>query len=133
MPTKQKAKQPGTPEQFNEFWRTYPKKADKIYCRKIWASLDFSDGLFEKMLTALAWQKHSRQWTKDDGDFIPNPSTWLNRGKWDDQPPEQNGRCELCGQTPRAHSGYGKPGQEPNSWGMYCTGRVLTGNPGGGQ
>ena len=36
------------------------------------------------MLSAIEAQKKSEQWTRDNGQFIPYPSTWLNRGQWDD-------------------------------------------------
>jgi len=35
---------------------------------------------------AIERQKSSRQWTKDDGQYIPNPSTWLNQERWEDEP-----------------------------------------------
>jgi hypothetical protein len=34
---------------------------------------------------AVEAQKKSKQWQKDDGQYIPNPSTWLNQGRWDDE------------------------------------------------
>ena len=37
-------------------------------------------------LTAIAAQRESQAWTKDAGQFIPNPSTWLNQGRWQDEP-----------------------------------------------
>ena len=30
-------------------------------------------------------QKLSRQWQKDGGQYIPNPATWLNQGRWEDE------------------------------------------------
>ena len=29
--------------------------------------------------------KGSREWEKDDGQYIPHPATWLRRGGWDDE------------------------------------------------
>lgn len=26
----------------------------------------------------------NEQWRKDNGQYIPNPATWLNQGRWDD-------------------------------------------------
>ncbi len=40
----------------------------------------------EAVLQALAWQVVSPQWTRDDGQYIPLPTTWLNRGGWEDEP-----------------------------------------------
>ena len=30
-------------------------------------------------------QKQSAQWSKDNGQFIPHPTTWLNGKRWEDQ------------------------------------------------
>ena len=36
------------------------------------------------MVSAIAVQATSPAWTKDGGQFIPHPSTWLNEGRWQD-------------------------------------------------
>jgi hypothetical protein len=28
----------------------------------------------------------SAEWTKDGGQFIPHPATWLNQKRWEDEP-----------------------------------------------
>lgn len=38
----------------------------------------------EKILAAVQAAKRSDQWTKDGGQFIPHPATWINQGRWDD-------------------------------------------------
>ena len=37
-------------------------------------------------LKTLAWQTRSEGWTKDNGQFIPHPATWLNQSRWTDEP-----------------------------------------------
>jgi hypothetical protein len=37
------------------------------------------------MLSAVEAQKQTDQWTKDGGQYIPHPSTWLNQGRWEDE------------------------------------------------
>ena len=37
------------------------------------------------MLSALKTQSQSDQLTKDDGRFIPLPTTWLNGARWEDE------------------------------------------------
>jgi hypothetical protein len=32
--------------------------------------------------------KNSQQWTKDGGQFIPMPATWLNGRRWEDETPK---------------------------------------------
>jgi uncharacterized protein YdaU (DUF1376 family) len=76
-------------ELFELFWYHYPKKVGKEAARKAWKKLKPDGFLCEQMNTALAWQKQSDQWQKDGGQFIPNPSTYLNQGRWLDQQMEK--------------------------------------------
>jgi hypothetical protein len=36
-------------------------------------------------IPAIERHKRSAQWTKDGGQFIPNPATWLNQKRWEDE------------------------------------------------
>lgn len=38
--------------------------------------------LRERVMAALARHRVCRQWTKDDGQFIPHASTWLNQERY---------------------------------------------------
>jgi hypothetical protein len=69
---------------FAEFWEAYPKKTGKAAAMKVWAKLKPKP--LEACLVALAWQRHSEQWTKDGGQYVPNPSTYLAQGRWMDEP-----------------------------------------------
>ncbi len=71
---------------FDEFWSAYPKKVGKDDARKAFMRRKPDDELLASMLTAIAAQRESQAWTKDAGQFIPNPSTWLNQGRWQDEP-----------------------------------------------
>lgn len=68
---------------FEEFWKEFPKKRDKQGCLKIWVRKKLSEQL-PPILIALRSQKESSQWTRDAGQYIPNPSTWLNQDRWDE-------------------------------------------------
>jgi hypothetical protein len=70
---------------FIEFWESYPKKVGKRYCHSIFEKLNPDRALVDKMLLTLSRQKQSSAWLKDQGQFIPNPSTWLNQGRWEDE------------------------------------------------
>ena len=72
-------------EQFNQFWQAYPKKIGKGAAEKSWNKIKPDKELFEKMIAAVEAAKKSRQWLKDDGQYIPNPSTWLNQQRWEDE------------------------------------------------
>lgn len=73
---------------FTEFWQAYPKKVGKASCLKAWKKLKPTTELFDHIMTSLGSQKHSEQWQREGGRFIPNPLTWLNQGRWDDEPTE---------------------------------------------
>ena len=72
-------------ERFNSFWSAYPKKVGKAYAEQCFKKLKPTAELTQKMLDAISEQKKSAEWTKDNGQYIPNPSTWLNQGRWQDE------------------------------------------------
>lgn len=76
---------------FAEFWKAYPKKVGKAGCLKAWKKLKPTAELFDQIMATLETQKKSEQWTREGGRFIPNPLTWLNQGRWDDEPTEVGG------------------------------------------
>lgn len=71
---------------FDMFWANYPKKVGKVAAQKAFDKIRPSSELFSQMLTAIKQQRASPQWTRDNGQYIPNPATWLNQGRWDDEP-----------------------------------------------
>lgn len=88
---KTKEKQDKTPLQrrFEMFWKAYPKKVGKGAAEKAFAKAKPDDALTEKMLSAVEAAKRSSQWRKDGGQYIPNPATWLNQKRWEDELPEE--------------------------------------------
>lgn len=74
-------------DKFLEFWSAYPKKVGKEAARKVWVKIKKPAESLDAILTALAWQSKSAQWTKNQGQFIPNPSTYLSQQRWLDEPP----------------------------------------------
>lgn len=73
---------------FAEFWDAYPRKTAKRAAIKVWNRLAPSDDLRARMAAALAEQKRSPQWTRDNGQFIPHAATWLNGQRWEDRAAE---------------------------------------------
>jgi len=71
---------------FDRFWKSYPRKTAKDAARKAFQKRKVTEDLLGKMLEAIATQKTTEQWTKDGGKFIPHPATWLNAGRWQDEP-----------------------------------------------
>ena len=90
--------------QFEEFWIAYPRKRDKTKAKAAWAKISKEDGVLGKILAALAWQKETEDWTKDAGNYIPYPSTYLNGRRWEDerqQPKQSNSLQIVCGHVVR--------------------------------
>jgi hypothetical protein len=77
-------------ERFKAFWKAYPKKVGKGAAEKSFQKYKPDDYLLGKMLKAINAQKKTDQWKKDGGQFIPNPSTWLNQKRWEDETTSQN-------------------------------------------
>ena len=69
---------------FEYFWNAYPKKIGKKEALRAWEKAK-DKPLLDDILQAIERAKQSEQWMKDNGQFIPNPSTWLNQGRWDDE------------------------------------------------
>lgn len=69
---------------FETFWHTYPKKVGKDAALKSWNK---AKPLLDDVLNALHWQRDSEQWKRENGKYIPNPSTYINQGRWKDEAP----------------------------------------------
>ncbi len=74
-------------ELFAEFWTAYPKKVAKPAGEKAFKALGVTEPLLADILAGVNRWKQSEQWTKDGGQFIPNPATFLNGRRWEDQVP----------------------------------------------
>lgn len=68
---------------FDAFWSVYPKKTGKEAARKAFKKIPKS--AHSLLVPAVEAQKKSRQWMEENGRFIPNPATWLNQGRWEDE------------------------------------------------
>ena len=72
-------------EDFEKFWSAYPRKAGNK--QKAFEAFKKAGVSLEILLDAIENQKQSSQWSKDNGQFIPHPTTWLNGKRWEDQLP----------------------------------------------
>lgn len=70
---------------FTEFWQAYPRKIGKPIALKAWRTARVDGAMHAAMLEAIQRHKASPQWTKDGGEFIPHPSTWINQRRWEDE------------------------------------------------
>ena len=76
----------GESELFDEFWAAYPKHVAKKPARRAWDKLHADRDLLDALLTALEWQTRTEAWQRDGGRYVPNPATWLNGRRWEDEP-----------------------------------------------
>lgn len=67
---------------FERFWQSYPRKVGKVKAEAAFQKVTVP---VEVLLSAVEEQNKSTQWTKDNGQFIPHPATWLNGKRWEDQ------------------------------------------------
>jgi hypothetical protein len=96
---------PAESDGFEEFWKIYPRKVAKGDARKAWAATTKIRPPMPELLKAVYAARASKQWLKDDGDFIPHPATWLRQERWEDQHEvdlsqmhSANGKvCAYCG------------------------------------
>ena len=80
-----------TDAEFEIFWKAYPPKVGKQPARKAFDKVKVP---VETLVAAIERQKCSCQWSKDGGRYIPNPTTWLNQGRWEDKLPGTNGAMD---------------------------------------
>ena len=66
---------------FELFWAAYPRKVGKQAAKKAFSKVSVP---VKTLIDAVNSQKNSEQWRRDNGQYIPNPATWLNQGRWDD-------------------------------------------------
>lgn len=92
-----------TYDRFDEFWDTYPRKVGKDAAKRAYLKRRPDADLHARMLAAIDRQARDPAWRKDGGQFVPHPATWLNAGRWEDEPAA----------VPRA--------MEPSRWQDDCT------------
>ena len=67
---------------FLEFWEAYPKKVDRKGSFRAFKNIPKLKEVFPGIMSALEIQKRSEQWTKQNGQFIPNPTTYIHQERW---------------------------------------------------
>ena len=73
------------PPGFDAFWLAYPRKTAKPKAAQAFARLAPDAALMRAILAAVESQCRSEQWTKDGGQFIPHPATWISGRRWEDR------------------------------------------------
>ena len=71
---------------FDLFWKAYPKKSNKAYAKSCFPRA-MKRTTLEIILEAIEKQKTYKDWLSQTGQFVPtwpDPSTWLNNKRWED-------------------------------------------------
>jgi uncharacterized protein YdaU (DUF1376 family) len=68
---------------FDDFWAAYPRKTGKGAASRKWAQIKPP---LPAVLEAIKWQRLTPEWTKDGGQFVPHPATWIHQRRWEDEP-----------------------------------------------
>ena len=90
---KEKEKEPEQ-DLFDRFWAVYPRKVGKKDAVKAWNKLKPDETLTLQIIEGVERWKLSTQWTKDGGQYIPYPATFLNGERWKDE-------CDIAVTKPR--------------------------------
>lgn len=69
------------------FWEIYPKKTAKIEAEKKWMRIKPNEELSLKIIEAVKRYKKTDQWKAG---YIPNPTTFLNQERWNDEIPKND-------------------------------------------
>jgi hypothetical protein len=87
-----------TRAEFDAFWQVFPKRKGKADAEKAWKAIHQRPDL-NVILAAVDQQAKADDWTKNGGQFIPYPATWLRSRRWEDE--HSNGSGQLHVQQPR--------------------------------
>ena len=67
-----------------DFWLAYPNKVGKPAALKAFKSAKLN-GHLPDVLADIERRKASEKWRKNGGEFVPNPATYLNQRRWEDE------------------------------------------------
>jgi len=71
--------------EWEKVWSAFPKKIDEIKSKKLFLEHTVSA---QKIIDSLTDWSATDEWTRDNGRWIPLPTTWLGRAGWNEQPPQ---------------------------------------------
>ena len=73
------------PDGFEEFYKSYPKKVGKPAAAKAYKAAKATKGDLADLLTDIEKRMETGEWSSEKAQFIPNPATYLNQRRWEDQ------------------------------------------------
>lgn len=94
-PTREKRSLETYPEDFEAFWKSYPRQVGKGKALSEWKKINPKNGLCEVIVASVIEHCHCHDWTKDHGQFIPHPSTFLHQRRWEDSVSKHSTEIDL--------------------------------------
>jgi hypothetical protein len=94
---------------FDQFWEAYPRKVGKGAARKSWQRIAPAPELLQEILNSLGEQVYSDTWIREQGRYIPHPTTWLNQERWTDElttGPKPETPEDIAARAERGKPGY---------------------------
>ena len=71
-------------ELFEQFWKLYPKKNKKQNAFREFKKIKDIESLMPIILADVERKRQSRDWTKDNGQYIPDPERYIKNERWND-------------------------------------------------
>jgi hypothetical protein len=72
---------------FESFWNAYPKKVGKKETRRAWLKIVGVHNHVAEIISGVEKWKMNPQW--ENAQYIPNPATFLNQRRWEDEVPNK--------------------------------------------
>jgi hypothetical protein len=72
-------------DRFERFWSAYPRKTGKKEAIEAWKRINPDEDMTETIIAGLERWKQSKQWTDDNGQYIPYPASFLSKERWNDE------------------------------------------------
>jgi len=72
-------------DDFDSFWKFYPRKASKEAARKAWEKLRPDQHIMQMIADNVRERVEKGEWRKDNQSFILHASTYLNQKRWEDE------------------------------------------------
>lgn len=69
---------------FEDFWKLYPKKNKKKNAFREFLKIKDIETLMPVILADVERKRQSKDWTKDNGQYIPDPERYIKNERWND-------------------------------------------------
>lgn len=73
---------------FDAFWEVWPKREGKAAALAAWRRVPKDPDTLQAIVDAVTAQAVAKDWPRDNFRYCPNPATWINQKRWEDEPPD---------------------------------------------